>query len=365
VNAAGSSRAIAQKVLLALGVAVAGCVLLEVAARVRLLVKYGRSSSESYRSIQDPATGLRHPAPDQTIGAMRINSLGFRGPELPRVKPRGTLRIACIGASTTLCAEVNADAETWPERLAASLRAAHPTLAVDVINSGIPGTGVEETRIDYTARVAPLEPDVVVIYHATNDLSRDTRNLAKERGLLTERLDQPSLLARYSVVADLIEKNFRIYRRQRAATNQSAPLLDCDFTALAATFESRLARLVEECRRGGARVVVVTFSTRLRREQDPAQRIASAVTSLYYMPYLDPERLLDGFAAYNAAIRRVGAHPDALLVDAADGIPADAAHFVDSVHFTSRGCERFAEIVFAALESDPRLAARIAALVAR
>lgn len=346
------SRKLRRGITIVLATLVLGFLALEGLARLRLMVKYDRTTSDYFESRIDERTKLKLPIPSQTIGGCHINSLSFRGAEIAERKPSGTLRIACVGGSTTFCAEVNDDAGTWPEQIATRLRAKLPDLPIEVFNAGLPGIGIDETRTDYEARVALCEPDVVVLYHATNDLSRDSRILALERGVIHEAPDQRSWFAEHFVVVDLIEKNLRMMsRRNRAKAGDS--LLDCDFTALASGFEAKVTDFVTQSAKGRY-VVIPTFSTQLRADQNEARQYAAAVTSLYYMPYFDPARLLAAFAAYNDALRRAAKSSDALLVECADSIPGDPEHFRDSVHLTARGCSILAQRCVDAMLSDPR-----------
>jgi hypothetical protein len=49
------------------------------------------------------------------------------------------------------------------------------------------------------------------------------------------------------------------------------------------------------------------------------------------------EGLLRGFEEYNHVIRTVATETGARLVEGEDRIPADGAHYTDSVHFTEVG----------------------------
>src|SRR4051794_17475153 len=62
------------------------------------LAAHVETSTQFYR---DPQTGLRLPVPQSTQGKIRVNSLGFRSPEIPVPKPPGTVRLAFLGSSTT------------------------------------------------------------------------------------------------------------------------------------------------------------------------------------------------------------------------------------------------------------------------
>ena len=297
-------------------------------------------------AIHEPS-GLKIPVPGSTTERIAIDSRGFRSPELDDPKPDGRLRLAFVGGSTTFCAETSGNDATWPALVVAAARAAHPDADVDWLNAAVGGFAADTSIDNFRHRVAPLVPDVVVVYHATNDLSKDTRALARATGVYEGDPDGDSWLAGWSLAWFLLEKN--LAHRERAVVDPDTPKLALDPATIAPGFADRLRTLVADAQAAGALVVLPTFSARLRSGQSAAELEAAAVSSLYYMPYLTPESILAGFEAYNAEIRRVAAETGALLVEAADAIPADAEHFVDSVHFTDAGAARMAELVGTAL----------------
>src|SRR5437868_674446 len=104
----------------------------EATLRVRQWVRYG-SMATSVRDpmlVYDRDADLYVPRPGFEVKGARIhikiNSLGFRGDEFTREKPKNTVRIACLGASTTFCAESTSNHTTWPHRLQEKLQAAYP-----------------------------------------------------------------------------------------------------------------------------------------------------------------------------------------------------------------------------------------------
>jgi lysophospholipase L1-like esterase len=342
----GSLRIYAVLTLLSI---VAAGALGEALVRVRQYVRYGIAGARVSQTVLDPATGLQIPPPGARRGSVVVNSLGFRSPEL-QPKAQG-VRLAFLGGSTTYCAEVSAPEKTWPHLVANALgrAAARP---VDYINGGTPGHTTAEMLRNLTARVKPLSPDLVVLYEATNDISMDTRRLAIEQGLDTGRHGEASFAGRYSLLWFLIEFNLEMARAGRQ-THSSAGKLAFDARALSAGYAQRLQALGKAA--GDARVAIATFAYRGRRGQSPSELQRNCVSSLYYMPYMTPGRLLDAFEAYNDAARRVARESGALLIETADAIPADAAHYNDSVHFTDAGCERMAARVSAALLADNQL----------
>lgn len=94
---------------------------------------------------------------------------GFRGKGVPRAKPEGVTRIACIGGSSTYGTGPTSDDKAWPARLGAILNERRPERPIDVINGGAPSWNSFECLGNLAFRVVPFAPDVVLIYLSTND----------------------------------------------------------------------------------------------------------------------------------------------------------------------------------------------------
>lgn len=317
--------------------------------RLRQWLKHGQTGTVNSLLVEDKATGLTVPRPgSHNGGRILINSLGFRSPELDPNKP--DLRLAFLGASTTFCAEVSSNEATWPHLVTEQVRRGLPDKRVDYINAGVPGYVVATSHENWRRRVARHRPDIVVIYHATNDLAKDSRVLAQAQGLVAQPKEaEQSWLARHSMLWFLVEKNLAIRAAKQHVATADAPRLERLPAEIADGFRQRLRALVREVQATGAQVVLPTFSYRLRREQSPQEQLKAAESALYYMPYMGIEALLKGYEAYNAAIRRVAQDTGALLIEGELNIPGDAAHFTDSVHFTDQGSAAMARRVAAAL----------------
>ena len=123
-------------------IALLGC---EGALRLRAWIRYGSPAT----AVRDPMLVYDHdadllvPRPGYEAKGARINihinSLGFRGDEITREKPHHTVRIACLGASTTFCAEVSSNHQTWPYLLQQKLRQAYPGVNIEVVNGAVGG----------------------------------------------------------------------------------------------------------------------------------------------------------------------------------------------------------------------------------
>jgi hypothetical protein len=96
------------------------------------------------------------------------NRLGFRSHEVEILKPEGTFRIAATGGSTTYGSGVGPD-QTWPAQLERILRDEYGYSNVEVINTASTAYTTWNSLTNFAFRVVDLQPDLLIIYHATND----------------------------------------------------------------------------------------------------------------------------------------------------------------------------------------------------
>src|SRR5215831_4617759 len=337
----------------------------EGAVRLRHWVKHGDLWNLDQAFTVDPTTGLAIPVANAVVGNVRINSLGFRSPELERPKPATMVRLAFLGASTTFCGEASSNEATWPHLVWQQLRLSWPDASFDYINAGVPGYGLEHVLKNFEARVRPLQPDIIVIYEATNDLSGDTREAARRQGLYAgTRGRQESWLAKHSLLWLLIEKNL-IIKKLQAQASGDGPRLHYDPRELSQGFAERLRALIHASQEVAPVVAVATFAPRLRRGQSKEEQIRASTTSLYYMPYMSLEGLVSGFEEYNRVIRVIGTETGVVLIGGEDRIPADDEHYNDSVHFKDPGSRAMATRVTEALLASDSVRALVAAKTGR
>jgi hypothetical protein len=111
-----------------------------------------------------------YPSPHYNDEGTSHNSLGYRNDEFPVEKPAGVYRIVALGGSTTYTEKVKDNAKTFTAQLENVLRGQYGYQGVQVINAGVPGYNTWESLINLEFRVLDLNPDLVIIYHNTNDV---------------------------------------------------------------------------------------------------------------------------------------------------------------------------------------------------
>lgn len=98
------------------------------------------------------------------------NSLGFRGPEIEIPKPKGRIRIALLGGSTTYEDFVKDWRKDWARRLEQDLRQSFPKKDIEVINAGLPGWDSWEDLVNLEFRLLDLDLDLIILYEGANDV---------------------------------------------------------------------------------------------------------------------------------------------------------------------------------------------------
>lgn len=314
----------------------------EVGLRVRQWIKYGSAST----AVRDPMLTyhpeweLATPTPGYEVrGAnlhIKINSLGFRGDEFQVVKPANTIRIVCLGASTTFSAEASSNAAIWTARLQDLLQADYPDVRIEVINAAMGGYVAADNLKNLRHRVLPLDPDLVIYYEANNEIVRDTREIARSAGLLQDSARSPfvTALSRYSLMVNLVAKNMAILIRSRSSSGRTIDRIPRD---LPDRFIGVLDEMRAELAARDVPLVLSTFIVKYRRDQARATQIANADVSFYYMPWMSIDGMLDAMDVYNQAIVDYGASAGLTVVDDRSVIPPDAEHFSDCMHLLDKG----------------------------
>jgi len=338
----------------------------EVGLRARQWMRYGSFAA----SVRDPMleydsnADLLVPRPGYEVKGARlnikINSFGFRGDDFDRMKPPHTVRIAALGASTTFCAEVSDNHKTWPYRLQEKLSAAYPGVRFEVINTAVGGYTAAENLRNLTHRVLPLDPDLALYYEGNNEITKDTRQLALDRGLIARR--NPQSLARtisnYSLLFDLTYKNLTILAGRRNAV--AVRTLDSVPSDLPSHFIGQLDEMRRTLAARDIPLVLSTFIVKFRRNQPRPTQLANADVEFYYMPWMSIDGMLDAMDTYNQAILDYAARNSLPVVDDREAVSPDAEHFSDAMHFLDKGAEAMADRFFKYLRTSNELQHAIA-----
>ena len=272
-------------------------------------------------------------------GLDRHNSLGFRGEEPTVAKAPGRFRIVCVGGSSTYDTEIPDWRDAYPVQLERILRETHGRENVEVLNCGIPGYTSFESLINLEMRVLPLQPDLVVVYHAVNDVHARLvppewyrRDNTGYRHAWTERQywwDHSMLLHIIGVQAGFSQRN-RL--RDWVLTLDDRPPADVRAQWLAANppthFRRNLVAMHALAGSAGARTVFLSWAFSGKMDD-----------------YASDPSYQQGFREHNDVIREVALATGSPFFDLASQLPDDPELWDDGRHSNATGALRKAELV--------------------
>jgi lysophospholipase L1-like esterase len=296
-------------------------------------------------ALAERRTGIRferHPflqAVPRPNPARGVNSRGFRGPEPAVPKPPETFRILLLGGSTSFDPALDFE-DSYGRRLEEFLGPSLAPKRVEVQVAAVPGFNSEHILIRYAADAADLEPDLVLVMEAINDVyacgmrsapfRRDYGHLSGiDAGTPAALRDRTELLraaawyARYVLFSD-----FRSRPNFDAEEPDSQP------------FVRNISALVAVARARGQTVVLCTQPHRFRTDLPEADRLRGDAALRNFRNDIP----LPGFlwfcramAVFNEATRALAAREGLPLLDLDRLVPPRTDLFSDEVHVTPAG----------------------------
>ncbi len=294
---------------------------------------------------------------------LHVDEHGFRcrtlePPGVPK-DPR-SYRIFFVGASTTENI-VLPDEQTFPVLVAEELtRRVGDGTRVHGVNTALSGNSVADSLSLVAHRLTALEPDLIVVLHAVNDM-RATLSRRFDPAHYADRIEPapPTLgawLRGTSRAVQAFERTVEKFRREDVAEKyrarrRSRPKTPvADVRAGAPYFRRYLEMIAAVCRQARVPLALMTMPSLYREDLTPEEEASLWLGWVAHGELnLDTPTLLEGMRAYNEVIREVARAEGALLVDLEPVVPKDLRHFYDDVHTTALGNEVVAKAVVEAL----------------
>jgi hypothetical protein len=334
----------------------------------------------------DPPDGGLYPhyrfAPSTTTTARLVtNQFGFRGPPLSLVKPPRTVRVAFLGASTTV--NDHTFPFSYPERVVYWLNrfaeSNHFDVHFEVLNAGREGINSTDIAAIERDEVLPLDPDIAVYYEGSNEFNylgmlvppRSPRRQVDARDPVARHV-VPVVLREHLALANLLDRVLNGFSSldeprkplhalfwpmgvDEQAPNIRSPKLPLNLTAIIQNLDAIRNGLQSI----GGRLAVCSFEW-LARDGLALSGTRHAFiykqlnTVLWPLRYSEIRRLAD---FQNRVLRRYAESRSVPFIDVAGELPQDPNLFVDAIHMTDPGERIRAWIVFQQLA--PMLRAEI------
>jgi lysophospholipase L1-like esterase len=292
----------------------------------------------------------------------KLNSLGFRGPEIAVDRTPGCARVVVMGASETF-GYYESPGHEFPSLLGKKLATRGCT---EVVNTAVIGMMLASMHPYWTYWVARLHPDVVVIYpsplfylaswdpgapkapipvtaHATMP-----RKSVADAGI-NHPFESRFIQRLRGVVSSVIPRWVSMYRSERdvraeLAEQPARPEIRSPPPQALAGFGDDLRGLVEAIRASGAHVVLLTHA---QRASLPIER--RALPDLWEARIWAPDATLAVFVAFDRAgndiVRETARQESVQLIDAAAVLNGRFDCFADLNHFDDKGSEVMASLI--------------------
>lgn len=327
------------------------------------------------RILGNDESGIRHNIPNARFEKWIINSMGFRGDEVPARKAAGEIRIACLGTSESFGLYESAGKE-WPEQLAELFK--KDDKKVVVLNMSVVGQG-EAQRMRYMERyVSPLRPDLLILYinfmefvHPKVENRDATKEKAQKAGIgdwaaqvveacrvapkLKEALKR--MLPASAVDWISLRVSERMVQEAERTVLRNAMPMDTAPTENVQRFKEAQRELVRHARELGMLPVLCTYPT-LAAEDNLATYRSIILEARAGMIQFSLAGMIDCGKKFNEATQEVAQELGVMVVDCDSALPKTREYFADYLHYTDVGAGIVAKTVFQKLHSPGLLEKR-------
>jgi peptidoglycan/LPS O-acetylase OafA/YrhL len=274
---------------------------------------------------------------DTTI---RINNLGFRGPDLARDKG-DAFRIFALGESQTFGPTLRDGERPWPELLQDLFdRHANCERKVEVVNAGTEAYTLEDNLERMRRDILPLKPDLILSAHGMNGLLALGLRRVPEPVEPGVRPRASALLAAAVLTIERVAHDWRGRNSAEARPAALPPIPDAEL--LQSRYAEDYRKLIALARAGGADIALVNASMAIN-EDSPR-----AVKDFYGAVFKPIDDIVAANAAHNRMVRLLGEEERVPLIDTTRDLDGqwDNDLYLDIVHFTEAGNERAAAVIF-------------------
>ena len=275
-------------------------------------------------------------------------------------KPPGVYRIVAMGGITTYGGYLDSYKDAWTYKLQQRLRQDYGYAHVEVINAGVPAWSSYETAVNFLLRIPDLDPDMVIIYHATNDVRARLVDPAQYSGgyelrgtwqtldselpasalqrLLMHKLGDSVLVAQS--LDDRLPPPDHIRECELDKSGEIAMCANLGMSAadvLAANppvyFRRNLRSIVSLAQSRGVETLLLTWANSPFEFDEPNGNVMS-------QPFRQ-----DAVAEHNAIIRELASERGALFYDMAERLPDDREYWFNGVHQSAAGTTEMARLL--------------------
>ncbi len=303
--------------------------------------------------VLSPNQSVRRGTGDKAFD-FETNAFGFRGKSVAALKkPADVYRIVFLGDDATLASDTAENGTFVAEvERALNARRGEKDPKVEALNAAGPGFFAPVHHATLVHRILPLEPDLVVLMSAVEEVKAALASDFDETGARFTAKVEPLRFTEWLCSAS--DLAYAIRRQARKSGHAETPRDPAPTERLAArdsaadpkrglpVFKRHLSLIAAACREAKADLVLMTQPTLYKEKLTPEEANR--------LPRGQDEALRAGVDVYNEELRAHAPRCGARLVDMASLMTRDLEHLKDDVHFTPHGhgivAGRFVEEVF-------------------
>jgi lysophospholipase L1-like esterase len=301
---------------------------------------------------------------------LRINHWGYRGEEIELEREEDSFRIFVIGGSTVYCDRLDFE-DSHPRILQKLLQEAYPEIRIEVQNAGMHAHTTQHTLIKYLSRIHDFRPDLVIFYHAVNDMCHSFTPPVLSHGeyrpdyghvygaigkIVNDYVERRGTvgLVTDDTIADFFKRYWFSDLRQgsdfiRRLKPRQVPVERWNSLP---SYERNLRHMVKLLRADGVHAVMASqpYLYRAEMTEEEQRRCWIPLESCRWeFERPDMASMADGLERYNSVSRRVAAEMGVPYVDLEPLLPKSLEYFRDGVHYTAKGsrivAEAFADLI--------------------
>jgi lysophospholipase L1-like esterase len=270
----------------------------------------------------------------------KLNSMGFRGPELRA----GGTRIICIGSSETFGLYEQPGSE-FPRQLEKTLNKRAAADVFQVVNVAYPGETIRTSTLRVGEIAEQIKPQFAVIYSSPGNyiwlpwIRAQSNSPVENNGFEFRIAENVRTLAK-SVLPQRVQAVLRRREIEREAARYK--VMDRVPDENIAAYEQDVSALVDKLREHAIEPLLVTHATHFGNTFSEAD-YNLLIAWRKFFPMLKEEGFLDMEHRMNDAVKRVAQTKGVQLLDAADTLPSGSKYFADFSHFSDEGAQLLAE----------------------
>lgn len=298
---------------------------------------------------------------------LNTNSHGFRGVDIQKKKPFEVFRIFIIGGSTVYGWGVPYE-QSHAYILEKRLKQFYPNRKIEVLNAGDSWHCSEHSIIKYLFKIKDFQPNLIILWHGINDLYRSfpSEKFSSVREFQADYSHFLGPLAsmvfqhfeRKNSLKPLFDINLYTFDLLKVilfsdftTSRENPPLRSIDvreFPSLE-SFHRNMTSLVEVVKNDQVKLVLATQPFLYRKDLDQEE-----LNSLWLFKanctvqhtYPNVASMENGMNLFNTNTREIANRYKVPLIELEANLPKTKEYFFDDCHYTKKGNELVANIIF-------------------